>query len=111
MNPIDGGMKAPPETAIIIKPEISFDLSGILLTATENIKGKRFPEPNPIRKMETKPTVDEGAKSIKMTLNKAIVEVITRNIPTVTDKKKNQIKAIEGMNCAKFSVTSKSFLM
>lgn len=79
IKPIIGGIKAPPETAIIIRPEISLDLSGILFTAIEKINGNRLPAPNPMRKMAINPTVGVVAITIKITLSKAIEEVIIKN--------------------------------
>ena len=40
--PISNGIKAPPETAIIISPEISLLLAGNFSTAIEKTRGKRY---------------------------------------------------------------------
>jgi len=40
------GMRAPPPTSIIMRPEISFTLPGILLTVREKSKEKDFQNSN-----------------------------------------------------------------
>ena len=40
IDPIKGGITAPPETAMIINPEISLLLSGYFSTVREKIRGK-----------------------------------------------------------------------
>ena len=52
-NPINGGMKAPPTIAVIIKPLNSFALSGILSTVIENINGNILAKPNPTNTIPT----------------------------------------------------------
>lgn len=61
-NPISGGITAPPETAIIIKPEISFARSGNLPTVIEKINGKILATPNPMIKMIIMAVMSVGAK-------------------------------------------------
>ena len=49
-TPIMNGNTAPPHTDIIMSPEISLDLSGILSTVAANITGNVLAIPNPINK-------------------------------------------------------------
>ena len=46
-NPITDGIIAPPDTAMMIKPETSLALSGNLFKAKENMRGNIFPIPKP----------------------------------------------------------------
>ncbi len=49
--PIIGGKRAPPETPIIIRPDISFALVGFHCRAAENTIEKTFAIVNPTRAM------------------------------------------------------------
>lgn len=49
--PTKGGINAPPDTAIIIKPEISLARCEYLLTVIENINGKILAAANPMINM------------------------------------------------------------
>ena len=49
-QPIINGIRAPPETAIIIRPEISLLLLGYFSTVMEKTRGKIFATASPIRK-------------------------------------------------------------
>ena len=64
-NPINGGMNAPPATAIIISPEISFTRFGSLPTAREKIIGNMFAAPNPTPKMAERAIQTLGANNNK----------------------------------------------
>ena len=48
-RPIAGGMTAPPNTPIIIRPEISFPFSGLVFRASEYIIEKMLEQKKPIR--------------------------------------------------------------
>ena len=61
-KPITKGITAPPETAIINKPEISLARSGIFSKDKEKMIGNIFPAPSPIRNIEAKAIPVEGAK-------------------------------------------------
>lgn len=61
INPIIGGITAPPDTAIIINPEISFARSGKRSIDKENTNGKIFAIPNPIMKIIANAATSEGA--------------------------------------------------
>ena len=52
--PIIRGITAPPDTAIISKPDISLARSGILANAIEKMIGNIFPIPNPGKKYGNK---------------------------------------------------------
>lgn len=58
--PTNGGIKAPPETAIIINPEISFALLLYFFTVSEYINGNRLDDANPIIKSKISAVSGEG---------------------------------------------------
>ena len=60
-HPIKGGMIAPPEMAIIIRPEISFARSGYFSTVNENMSGKMFETPKPMINIIIKVNISVGA--------------------------------------------------
>ena len=62
VSPTTKGKKAPPDIAIIIKPEISLLYSGFFSTAMLKIRGKIFAIPNPIRKISTQAVNSFGTK-------------------------------------------------
>ena len=66
-KPMTRGITAPPDTAIINRPEISFERSGNLASASEKITGNMFPKPNPIMKIDIKATVLSGARKTPRT--------------------------------------------
>ena len=57
-------MKAPPEIAIIMRPEISLLLVGYLSTVIENTSGKIFATARPIMKTSPQATKGEGITKI-----------------------------------------------
>ena len=78
-QPIKGGKNAPPETAIIIKPEISFDRSGIFSSAIEKINGNRLAEPSPTMKIAIWTNNTDGEINIPSRLTKATTAVKSKN--------------------------------
>ena len=52
-SPMTGGMTAPPDTPIIMRPEISFALSGRLFIAWEYITEKMLEQKKPMQPMMT----------------------------------------------------------
>lgn len=79
IQPINKGKTAPPETAIIINPEISFARVGNRSTVSEYINGKMFANPSPMMKMITNAVISEG------TTNNARIEIN----PITADQIKN----------------------
>ncbi len=64
MTPIRGGIMAPPEIAIIIRPETSFARVGIFSSVMAKINGKRLPEARPTIKIAPLAIITEGANHI-----------------------------------------------
>ena len=86
--PTIGGINAPPETAIIIKPEISLARSAYLLTVKEKIKGNIFDDAKPIENMTANAIIGEGA-----IINKRIVTNVAMAEPIKNFFDENRVKS------------------
>lgn len=99
--PTTGGMIAPPETAIIIRPEISLARVGYFFTVRVKISGKMLEAVNPIKNMRSCAANGVGEK-IKMTVVKRVAAAepvrnfsgenliskkAPRNVPSILPKK------------------------
>jgi hypothetical protein len=58
--PTRGGIKAPPDTAMIINPEISLERLGYLFTVITKIRGNMLEAANPIKNISVKAKTDDG---------------------------------------------------
>jgi hypothetical protein len=56
-HPMMGGISPPPETAMIINPEISFALSGYFPTVIEKISGNILATVSPMMNTTIQPTI------------------------------------------------------
>ena len=100
-QPINNGIKAPPEIAIIIKPEISFPLVGCLSIVMENTSGKILATARPIRNTnthaikcdlkkrmaikQTNPSIDVHIKNLREEIFVSIIA--PEKVPNVRPKK------------------------
>ena len=75
INPIMGGITAPPAMAMTISPEISLTRAGSLSTEMAKMSGNRLADPRPISKMATRVTSCEGESSSYSMLANASREV------------------------------------
>ncbi len=78
-NPIIKGRIAPPTMAVTIKPESSFERSGILSTVIEKMSGKILAKPRPIIKILISETAFIPVNNPNMA-NIEIIAVMIKNV-------------------------------
>ena len=80
IQPIKGGNTAPPETAMIINPEISLALSGYFSMVREKTSGKIFAIPSPTMKMTIKAVISVGANTSATSDSTPNIDDHTKNL-------------------------------
>jgi hypothetical protein len=101
IQPISNGITAPPEIAIIIKPEISLIRVGYFSTVIENTSGKMLATASPIRKtrthamtgdeinkIEARHIIPRAEVQMKNVRDEILVSIIApANVPSIRPKK------------------------